>query len=1072
MDDVQTDKKEAALLQKSRAMTSTKSQTGPTSSVWFRLALAACLLYLLPWDKLLHTLPDSLPALYKSLLAIRTPEPRALSSSGLTDLVQWDEYSLFVKGQRIFLWSGEFHTFRLPVPSLWPDILEKMKAAGLNAVSIYIDWALVHPSPDALDFDGFRALQPFFDACMAAGLWLVIRPGPYINAEVNAGGIPGWVTSEVAGHLRSNDTDFEDAWVPYMRRVIELSRGAQITEGGPIIAWQIENEYTADPNVGVPGKAEYMARLEEFVRAEGIVVPLTFNDASRDAQFAPGKKGEVDIYGIDSYPQSFDCSNPGVWKEVDTSYYSYHRRTNPRQPFYIPEFQGGAFDPWGPNAPGYDKCRTLTGPEFESVFYLQLWASNVKLINLYMLYGGTSWGSLPFPGVYTSYDYGSPILENRSLGSKYTELKREGLFLRSTPEFAKTDVKGNSTDGTGVVTVDNEKVFVTALVNPDSGAGFYIARQTNSSSLDNVTFKMTVPTSEGALSIPHATPPISLSGRQSKVIVTDYAFGSDRMLYSTASVLFAGIIDGRNVLFLHGDVMHSHEILATLSSNGHSALSASHEELVTLSHQQHNGRTLISIMHGVKGFVTLWESDKQLVLYADSDTAGTFWAPVLSSSSNDFGAFWSIGTNDTVIVGGPYLVREASLVENGDHLALRGDLQDDAFLTVIGPRDVKTISWNGQPVEPLSSAKQSTGIFVGRLQTTKALRAFTPPKLTKWKFKDGLPEIASQYDDSKWVTADHESTNLPYKPLFGAPPVLYGCDYGFCEGSVLWRGHFKGSADTTGVNLTINGGEAFAASVWINDRFVKTTYGNSTNNLNIIAETNELYEFPKGAVKMDEDNVITVLQDNQGLDETDDWDADTSKSPRGIRGALLIGGEFSSWKVQGKLGGYTQFADKDRGVVNEGGTFGERAGWHLPSFDVSQWKSRDLSKGLPTSGAGVGVFVTKFQLDTPRGVDLHMSFVFDDGVGDTGVPYRAYLYVNGWMMGKRVANLGPQAKFPVHEGILDYHGDNTVAVVLWAMEASAAVRPTLQIVVDGRYDSGMAAVAVHNPGWSTRPEAL
>ena len=92
--------------------------------------------------------------------------------------------------------------------------------------------------------------------------------------------------------------------------------------------------------------------------------------------------------------------------------------------------------------------------------------------------------------------------------------------------------------------------------------------------------------------------------------------------------------------------------------------------------------------------------------------------------------------------------------------------------------------------------------------------------------------------------------------------------------------------------------------------------------------------------------------------------------------------------------------------MNEGGTFGERQGWHLPGFDVSKWGARELNDGLPDATAGVGVFVTTFRLDNPRGVDVHMSFEFDNNVGDTGVPYRAYLYVNGWMMGKRVANLG------------------------------------------------------------------
>jgi hypothetical protein len=89
-------------------------------------------------------------------------------------------------------------------------------------------------------------------------------------------------------------------------------------------------------------------------------------------------------------------------------------------------------------------------------------------------------------------------------------------------------------------------------------------------------------------------------------------------------------------------------------------------------------------------------------------------------------------------------------------------------------------------------------------------------------------------------------------------------------------------------------------------------------------------------------------------------------------------------------------------VLNEGGLFGERAGWHLPEFDTSSWVERDLSAGLPDGVAGVGFFVTTFPLNIPPGFDVMMSFTFDE----SSQPYRAFLFVNGWMMGKRVANLG------------------------------------------------------------------
>ncbi len=114
-----------------------------------------------------------------------------------TNQVTFDNYSLILRGQRIFLQcvylpcispslidvisSGEFHTFRLPVVDLWPDILQKFKAAGMNAVSLYTHMGIINPSRGVQDFDDWRALKPFYEACMAAGIWVVLRPGALLE---------------------------------------------------------------------------------------------------------------------------------------------------------------------------------------------------------------------------------------------------------------------------------------------------------------------------------------------------------------------------------------------------------------------------------------------------------------------------------------------------------------------------------------------------------------------------------------------------------------------------------------------------------------------------------------------------------------------------------------------------------------------------------------------------------------------------------------------------------------------------------------------------------------------------
>jgi len=116
---------------------------------------------------------------------------------------------------------------------------------------------------------------------------------------------------------------------------------------------------------------------------------------------------------------------------------------------------------------------------------------------------------------------------------------------------------------------------------------------------------------------------------------------------------------------------------------------------------------------------------------------------------------------------------------------------------------------------------------------------------------------------------------------------------------------------------------------------------------------------------------------------------------------------------------------------------------------------------LPNGAAGIGFFVTTFPLNIPAGFDVMLSFTFDESTQ----PYRALLFINGWMMGKRVANLGPQFKFPVHQGILDYNGTNTVAVALWAMEA-VSLTPTLELTLDTVLEGGVGPIIANNPAWS------
>jgi hypothetical protein len=192
-----------------------------------------------------------------------------------------------------------------------------------------------------------------------------------------------------------------------------------------------------------------------------------------------------------------------------------------------------------------------------------------------------------------------------------------------------------------------------------------------------------------------------------------------------------------------------------------------------------NGVTPVTFLPGIQGLVTIWDSSEQLVLYSDADTAGTFWSPEIpANDSVEFANYWQFGTNSSILVGGPYLVRNATIA--GSTLALRGDLKDSVQLTVIAPDNVKAVTWNGIPIsddDVAVSNLTTQGGFVAQLKPSSALLGFVPPALTKWRYADSLPEISSGFSDANWTLADHTNTNIPFKPYYGDGRVLYGCDY-------------------------------------------------------------------------------------------------------------------------------------------------------------------------------------------------------------------------------------------------------------------------------------------------------
>ncbi|KAF2667256.1 hypothetical protein BT63DRAFT_433432 [Microthyrium microscopicum] len=968
----------------------------------------------------------------------------------MQNIVTWDHKSLFVHGKRIMFYSGEFHPFRLPVPSLWLDVFQKIRSMGYTGVSFYVDWALLEGQPGKYNDSGVFDLTPFFAAAKKAGIYLLARPGPYINAEVSGGGFPGW-TNRIPGHLRTSSADFLAATDLYMSRIGALIAAHQITRGGPVILVQPENEYTgpAAPNVTFPD-APYMNAVYKQLRDSGIVVPLISNDASNSGGNAPGTAAPVDIYGHDGYPFGFDCAHPDTWKNrVPTDWRKVHLRQSPKTPYSVVEFQGGAFDPWG--GAGFDKCTKYVGPSFERVFYKNLYGFQTTVLNIYMVFGGTNWGNLGHPGGYTSYDYGASIKENRAVDrEKYHEAKLQANFIVASPEYLLVEPSEAFVNGDAYTT--SKHLAVTPMGNSSTGT-----RHQDMRSNDNqVNYKLRI----GNLTVPQDGSYLSLKARDSKMLAFNYMVGNIKLLYSTAEIFTRQTYaNGKSILIIYADEGDSNEIAFqgtfNTTSRGGRWLTSKHVDNQTIFNWQSDSGFWDRTLH----------LDKVKVHLVSRESAYKMWVLPISQGPSTDTPYTGEVVESAVILGG-YLMRTFS-VKDGI-VSITGDLdneEDDLQILGGAPDIVNDVLFNGERVEDYY---HEGDVLIVKL--SMPTHNIDIPNLTNttWRAIDSLPEIQSTYDDTKWTVAGLNKTyNTAYKQ--GTPTSLFASDYGFHSGTILFRGHFTATGNESSFSLTTRGGEAYGASVYLDATYLGSVPGRGSQQ-----NATSSHSLPK--LEPGSNHVFTILIDSMGHDENWNIGFDQSKAPIGILSYTLLGRDSSAitWKIQGNHLGEAA-PDIVRGPINEGGLWAERQGYHLPSAPTTQWNSSSGPGSEEIPAGSIRFYSTSVDLDIPRGLDIPLSLV----IGGTSAPlenaagrsrYRMTLWVNGWQFGRYVNNIGPQTAFPVPEGIWDYHGKNTVVVAVWNMD-SEEVRPaTVRIVRDmWMVWSGMEPVkTVESPEWTER----
>ncbi len=314
----------------------------------------------------------------------------------------YNSKGFFLSGKPFKILSGAIHYFRV-VPEYWEDRLRKLKECGFNTVETYVCWNLHEPKEGLFDFSGMLDLGKYIDTAKELGLMCIVRPGPYICAEWDFGGLPSWLLNYRSMRIRCMDKLFLEKETRYLDKVFEIIRPRLVTNGGNVIMVQVENEYGSYGN-----DHEYIEFLADYYKKQGIDVPLFTSDGPGELYYGGGSRKNLLATG--NFGSNWEGSF-GFMKE----YY-------PEYPLMCAEFWEGWFDTW------YDPHHRRVPDDVDQQLDGMLSAGGN--VNFYMFCGGTNFGFTNGANIYekyspttTSYDYDAILTESGDLTERYFKVR-------------------------------------------------------------------------------------------------------------------------------------------------------------------------------------------------------------------------------------------------------------------------------------------------------------------------------------------------------------------------------------------------------------------------------------------------------------------------------------------------------------------------------------------------------------------------------------------------------------------------------------------------------------------------
>ena len=333
--------------------------------------------------------------------AAEAPAPTAAHTFAVTD----GHFTLDGKPFQVI--SGEMHYPRIP-REYWRARLKMAKAMGLNTITLYTFWNVHETAPGTYDFSGQNDVAEFVREAQQEGLYVILRPGPYVCAEWEFGGFPAWLLKDPKTVVRSRDPNYLVPATRWLHRLGQELAPLQLARGGPILAVQVENEYGSFGD-----DREYLEQTRRALIDGGFDRALLYTADNNQDKTKGTLRGS-----LPDLPAAINFG-PG---EAQAQFALLHER-RPQGPFMNGEYWDGWFDHWGGR-------RHLPDAKQQAVDLEWMLVQGYS-VSLYMFHGGTSFGWMnganwdheQFQPDVTSYDYGAPLDESGRPTAKYFALR-------------------------------------------------------------------------------------------------------------------------------------------------------------------------------------------------------------------------------------------------------------------------------------------------------------------------------------------------------------------------------------------------------------------------------------------------------------------------------------------------------------------------------------------------------------------------------------------------------------------------------------------------------------------------